>query len=131
MSQITTHVLYTSTGLPAAGMSVRLEKPIAVRDSNESAIGISDHKMIDDTLWETIAIGKTDNGGRVSKLLKEGEILNPGTYRLVFESGNYFLNQGVIGFYPLVILVFETLDTKHYHVPLLLSPYGYSTYRGS
>ena len=113
MSQITTHILDISKGLPAAGISVSLEK-----SENPSQ-------------WTKIGSGTSNTDGRVSDLLKEEEILSPGIYRLVFDTGDYFQNNQQKSFYPFVSIVFELKDTAHYHVPLLLSPYGYSTYRGS
>ena len=113
MSQITTHVLDTSKGKPAEGIAVTLEK--SVSESN----------------WEEIASGMTNTDGRVSDLLADGETIEPGIYRIVFDTGSYFAKNGVKGFYPMVTIVFQTQDTEHYHVPLLLNPYGYSTYRGS
>ena len=113
MSQITTHVLDTSKGKPAEGIAVTLEKSIS--ESN----------------WEEIASGMTSTDGRVSDLLADGETIEPGIYRIVFDTGSYFAKNGVKGFYPMVTIVFQTQDTEHYHVPLLLNSYGYSTYRGS
>jgi hydroxyisourate hydrolase len=112
MSHVTTHILDTSTGLPSEGVTLHLQKPNG-----------SD--------WETIASGVTNSDGRVTDLLKDGETLKPGNYRMFFETGAYFKKQGVKAFYPEVGIVFETFDTTHYHVPLLLNPFGYSTYRGS
>jgi 5-hydroxyisourate hydrolase len=74
----------------------------------------------------------TDADGRVRELLPTGTPLVAGTYRLTFETGVYFTGAGVEAFYPSVPVMFTVRDAKqHYHVPLLLSPYGYSTYRGS
>ena len=113
MSQITTHVLDTSKGQPAAGISVDLEK------SEEQS------------KWSNIGSGTTNSDGRVGDLLNPDEVLPPGTYRLVFHTSTYFQNNQQESFYPFIYIVFETKDSAHYHVPLLLSPYGYSTYRGS
>ncbi|HXC04071.1 MAG TPA: hydroxyisourate hydrolase [Bacteroidia bacterium] len=113
MSPITTHILDTSKGKPASGIAVVLEKSI----NNES--------------WKMIGKGETNADGRVSNLLPEGEILEPGIYRLVFDTKAYFDKQDIPGFYPEVNITFETKDSSHYHVPLLLNPFGYSTYRGS
>ena len=63
--------------------------------------------------------------------VNEGELLDPGVYRLIFNVKDYFDGDGKECFYPRVVIVFETTDTSHYHVPLLLNPFGYSTYRGS
>ncbi|PCJ83464.1 MAG: hydroxyisourate hydrolase [Flavobacteriales bacterium] len=113
MSQITTHVLDTSKGKPAEGISILLEKPTG--EGN----------------WEKIAEGITNSDGRISDLLGENETLEPGVYRLIFQTGDYFATNDLNSFYPEVPIIFETCDTEHYHVPLLLNPYGYSTYRGS
>ena len=113
MSQITTHILDTSRGEPAREVTVHLERP------NK-----------DDT-WKNISTGLTDKDGRINDFLPDGEPLEAGIYRLVFETSSYFSEQGVLGFYPLVTISFEIRDTEHYHVPLLLNPYGYSTYRGT
>ncbi len=101
MATLSTHVLDTATGTPAAGIDVRLE----TRDG------------------EVLDQGVTDDDGRVGSL---GGELGLGAYVLRFETGGY-----VDGFYPEVVVVFTVADDRHHHVPLLLSPYGYSTYRGS
>jgi 5-hydroxyisourate hydrolase len=112
MSPLTTHVLDTATGLPASGLNLVLSRRQG------------------DT-WTELAKGTTNNDGRVSPLLAEGE-LSPGVYRMHFDTGAWFAATGSQGFYPWVDVVFEVTDsTRHHHVPLLLSPYGYSTYRGS
>jgi 5-hydroxyisourate hydrolase len=113
MSAITTHVLDTARGRPAAGIDARLERLIGDR-------------------WETIGRGRTDEDGRLRTLLPDAEPIVPATYRLTFETAAYFGVLGVRAFYPLVTIAFEVVEAnEHYHVPLLLSPYGYSTYRGS
>ncbi len=109
MSQITTHVLDLATGRPAAGMTVVLER---VGGGNAP---------------ERIASARTDDDGRVATLGPEA--LATGIYQLRFDTGGY---QGGRGFYPEVTISFRVEKrTQHYHVPLLLSPWGYSTYRGS
>jgi 5-hydroxyisourate hydrolase len=114
MSPITTHVLDLSSGRPARGLTVLL-----------SALG--DHGR-----WDDLALGVTDADGRVGDLLPEGTPLAAGIYRLHFDTYDYFLAQGVTSFYPSVVVSFRVDDPSgHFHVPLLLSPYGYSTYRGS
>jgi len=113
MSQVTTHVLDTSSGKPAEGIQVLLEKP-----------GPKGR-------WLAFAKGVTNKDGRVSDLLKKDKTLKAGNYRLTFDTASYFNKQSLKCFYPLVQIVFEIKDETHYHVPLLLSPYGYSTYRGS
>ena len=113
MSAITTHILDISTGFPARGVSVTLEQ--------ETSEG-----------WKIIGEGQTDNDGRVRDLLASDSDLQIGKYRLTFDTGNYFSNQQREGFYPQVTVAFIVRNTaQHYHVPLLLSPFGYSTYRGS
>ena len=105
MSGITTHVLDTARGRPAAGVPVRLER--------REGAG-----------WRGIARGTTDDDGRLRTLPS----IEPGRYRLIFDTGAYNPD----GFFPEVAIVFEVNDAaQHYHVPLLLSPFGYSTYRGS
>lgn len=114
MSGISTHVLDTARGWPASGVPVVLE----LREAQE---------------WREIARSETDGDGRVRQLLPP-ESLVAGTWRLTFEVGKYFAAREVESFYPVVSVVFFVRDPdpdQHYHVPLLLSPYGYSTYRGS
>jgi 5-hydroxyisourate hydrolase len=111
MSTITTHVLDVSRGRPASGVVIVLER-----------VGAPPSRML--------ARATTDADGRVKTFTAEA--LEPGLYRLTFEVGPYFAAAGIEAFYPRVIVEFEVRDAaQHYHVPLLLSPYGYSTYRGS
>ncbi len=113
MSAITTHVLDTSRGRPAAGVAVVLE-------------------IHEGGAHRELARGTTDADGRLRTLLPAGVALSAGTYRLTFATGAYFAANGVAGFYPEVAIAFEVREpAEHYHVPLLLNPYGYSTYRGS
>jgi 5-hydroxyisourate hydrolase len=110
---ISTHVLDTAAGRPAAGVAVYLER--------EGPSG-----------WELVNEGVTDGDGRLPGLLPDGVELVAGRYRISFDSGGYFASSGVRGFYPEVAIVFEVNEPgEHQHVPLLLSPFGYSTYRGS
>ena len=110
MSSISTHVLDTSRGQPAAGLAIRLERQTGDR-------------------WEAADGGTTNSDGRVA-LMPDG--IAPGIYQMTFYTGPWFVAQGQRGFYPHVLVVFEiTATDQHYHVPLLLSPFGYSTYRGS
>jgi 5-hydroxyisourate hydrolase len=103
---ITTHVLDTARGCPAAGVSIVLESADGAR----------------------VGAGTTDADGRMKDL---GSV-EPGHYRLTFDTGGYFAAGGQDGFYPEVVVNFTVAqDEDHYHVPLLLNPYGYSTYRGS
>ncbi|HEY0658669.1 MAG TPA: hydroxyisourate hydrolase [Pyrinomonadaceae bacterium] len=113
MSAITTHILDVSKGCPARGVPVALER--------QTGAG-----------WEIIGKGATDEDGRSRDLLDAEAILQAGNYRLTFDTETYFAQQQIKGFYPQVTVVFVVRDaTQHYHVPLLLSPFGYSTYRGS
>jgi 5-hydroxyisourate hydrolase len=113
MSGITTHVLDTSRGRPASGVPVVLE----IRE-NEG--------------WREIGRAVTDEDGRVRQILPAGSALIPGVYRLTFGIETYFRDQEIEGFYPEAAIAFHVRDAnQHHHVPLLLSPYGYSTYRGS
>jgi len=110
---ISTHVLDTSIGRPAAAVSVRLEQRSAAT-------------------WTDVSTGVTDPDGRVPGLLPPSLAAGAGAYRLTFAVGEYFRRRGVESFYESVAIDFVVRDAAaHYHVPLLLSPYGYSTYRGS
>lgn len=112
-SPITIHVLDTSRGKPAVGVAVVLEQA----DGKE---------------WRELARGKTDGDGRVAALLPKGKPVAAGVYRVTFETGAYFAESKTRTFYPRITVLFEVVDPKeHYHIPLLLSPFGYSTYRGS
>ncbi|MBA2493406.1 MAG: hydroxyisourate hydrolase [Acidobacteria bacterium] len=113
MSAITTHILDISSGFPARGVPVTLEKQTEAN-------------------WEIIGKGATDDDGRLRDLLDSETVLQTGNYRLTFDTKTYFANQNIEGFYPQVTVAFTVRDAaQHYHVPLLLSPFGYSTYRGS
>ena len=117
MSAISTHVLDTSQGRPAANVPVTLE---IARDPEDPA------------RWEPHGGGETDADGRVKNLLPAGAALAAAAYRLTFDTAAYFAARGVASFYPSVTVVFQIRDaSQHHHVPLLLSPFGYSTYRGS
>jgi 5-hydroxyisourate hydrolase len=109
---ITTHVLDTARGRPAAGVPVVLER--ATVDA-----------------WELLGTGATDADGRLRDLVPAGAPLVDGRYRLTFDTAAYFRTVGETGFYPEVSVVFTVAGAEHHHVPLLLSPFGYSTYRGS
>jgi 5-hydroxyisourate hydrolase len=104
MISISTHVLDTATGEPAAAVKVSLE-----------------HRT--DSAWSDLSSEVTDDTGRIGDL---GSNLDPGSYRLRFDTGGYGNR-----FFPEVVIAVELDEERHYHVPLLLSPYGYSTYRGS
>lgn len=118
MSTISTHVLDTAKGTPAEGLPIVLE----CRDPGAK----------DGDGWTEIGGGVTNDDGRVTDLLTAGQTLETGVYRMSFDTGRYFADHDTTGFYPVVRIVFEIAAAdEHYHVPLLLSPYGYSTYRGS
>ena len=113
MSAITTHILDLANGRPASGVSVKLEAD-------------------DQGSWTELGRSATDADGRVRDLLANDVALRSGTYRLTFETGEYWRSKGVESFYPAVIVTFVVNEARaHYHVPLLVSPWGYSTYRGS
>jgi 5-hydroxyisourate hydrolase len=109
MSTLSTHVLDAVTGEPATGMPVALEQRR-------------------DTTWSSRGGGVTDDDGRVRELSPSA--LEPGTYRLTFDVDGSTAGAAP-GFYPEVSIVFRITEERHYHVPLLLSPFAYSTYRGS
>ena len=112
---ITTHVLDTAAGRPGRGIAIELER------ADDAAAGA----------WKPVGAGATDDDGRLRTLTPAGPV-EPGTYRIRFQTGAYFATQGTTGFFPVVEIQFTVADgTQHVHVPLLLSPYGYSTYRGS
>lgn len=113
MSGISTHILDTSLGRPAAGMRVTLER----RDTGA---------------WTEVSTRETDADGRVKQLLAENAVLQAGQYRLTFYTQAYFDCRGVQGLYPVVQVTFSVSDSAgHYHIPLLLTANSYSTYRGS
>jgi 5-hydroxyisourate hydrolase len=110
---ISTHVLDTSIGHPAAAVTVQLQRQSGA-------------------VWIDVSSGVTDHDGRVSALLPSATPSGAGGYRLTFDVGAYFRARGVESFYSSVSIDFLVRDAAaHYHVPLLLSPFGYSTYRGS
>jgi 5-hydroxyisourate hydrolase len=109
---ISTHVLDTATGRPAAGLAVALSR----RGANGA--------------WTALGNAVTDDDGRVREM-SAGPV-DAGDYRLEFATGAYFKSAGTAGFYPEVSVVFSVTDPNaNHHVPLLLSPFGYSTYRGT
>jgi 5-hydroxyisourate hydrolase len=111
---ITTHVLDTSIGRPAVGVPVVLER-------SDGGIG-----------WSVCGRGDTDADGRLRTLFPADTKLTAGRYRLVFDTRTYFESRNIRSFYPAVVVIFDvTAGDEHLHVPLLLSPYGYTTYRGS
>ena len=109
MSTLSTHVLDTALGQPAQGIRVTLERS-----------------------GDVIGSGITDADGRVRDLHRKDSPLSEGSYRLTFHVADYFAKSGRDAFFPEVVVSFRiAAATEHYHVPLLLSPFGYSTYRGS
>jgi 5-hydroxyisourate hydrolase len=114
LSSITSHVLDTAAGRPAAGITVVV------------AIGIGADR------WTELGRGITDDKGRIARFDPQLAPLEKGLYRLRFLTAAYYKATGVSGFYPEVDVTIEIADpAQHYHIPLLLSPYGYTTYRGS
>jgi 5-hydroxyisourate hydrolase len=109
---LSTHVLDATSGRPAVGVGVLLETYL-------------------DGTWVEVATGLTDDDGRLRQWLPD-HLPGIGTHRLLFDTGAYFTRVGVASFYPAVTITF-VIDqaNQHYHVPLLLSPFAYSTYRGS
>lgn len=111
--RLSTHILDVSTGQPATNVTVKLEK-------------LSE----DAKTWAAIDQHKTDRNGRIGNFLEETGS-GKGTYRLTFFIADYFKSSKTTSFYPFIEVVFQIKDDKHYHVPITLSPYGYSTYRGN
>jgi len=109
MSSLSTHVLDTGLGRPAAGVPVRLSRVTGDQD-------------------DVLATGTTDDDGRIAEL---GPALEAGAYRLWFDVAAYAAASGQDIFFPEVTVTFTVADERHYHVPLLLSPFAFSTYRGS
>ncbi|MCW3106642.1 MAG: uraH [Segetibacter sp.] len=111
MIQITTHILDTTKGKPAVGVTIEL-----YAHEND---------------WIEIAKGVTNKDGRIGDLLPLGEVLPEGMYKMKFLTKEYFDEQSVSTFYPFIEIVFSLSFAEHYHIPLLLNPFGYTTYRGS
>ncbi len=117
MGKLTTHILDTASGKPGSNIQIELY-------------------FLKDDSWEKIKSTRSNNDGRCDAPLLEGEALQVGCYELVFHAGDYFEKQGLnlpeTKFLDEVVLRFGVSDaSEHYHVPLLVSPYSYSTYRGS
>jgi 5-hydroxyisourate hydrolase len=113
MNKVSTHILDLMRGKPAAGVLVQLEQ----RDSSGN--------------WHAIGSGRTDDDGRCGQLLASSD-LRPGFYRLSFDTGPYFSVQKIAGLYPTITVTFEVrAGESQFHIPLLLSANGYTTYRGS
>ena len=114
MKRISTHVLDIAHGKPAKDLPVRLERW-------ETSGG-----------WVQLGSMRTDNDGRCGQLLPEEEVLRAGLYRLTFDTASYHLAHKIAALYPVVEVTFQVRDGEsQFHLPLLLSPHGYSTYRGS
>ena len=114
MKRISTHVLDVAQGKPARGVTVRLERREVSGD------------------WIALGSSQTDGDGRCAQLLPEGETLRAGLYRLSFDAATYHRAQKIEGLYPIIEITFQVLEGESaLHIPLLLSPFGYTTYRGS
>jgi len=113
MNHISTHILDLGLGRPAAGVDVRLEK----QESTQN--------------WKLIGSAQTDQDGRCLELLNDA-VSTAGTYRLHFETAMYFATRNIETLYPFVEITFQVRDgDSHFHIPLLLSATGYTTYRGT
>ncbi|MBE9123107.1 hydroxyisourate hydrolase [Tychonema sp. LEGE 07199] len=110
--QLSTHILDVSIGQPATQVPIELYQ----LDKND--------------VWRTVSKKETDSNGRIKDFLPTNSD-NKGTYKLKFDTKSYFNQKRTESLYPFVEIVFEIKDNSHYHIPLTLSPYGYSTYRGS
>jgi 5-hydroxyisourate hydrolase len=110
---LSVHVLNLQTGSPTAGIEVELDQ----KQNNN---------------WVKLASGKTDSNGRISALFPEDKTASAGSYRVVFKTGDYYKMNNQKTFFPEIPVEFNMETTgEHYHIPLLLSPFGYSTYRGN
>jgi 5-hydroxyisourate hydrolase len=113
MRRISTHILDLVYGKPASGVPVRLEKQ-------------------SDGDWKLLNSHVTDEDGRCAQLLGEDEEMSAGVYRLIFDTGSYYAQKQINSLYPVVEVTFQARDGEsHFHIALLLSPNGYTTYRGS
>ena len=112
MSRITTHILDTTKGKPVEGVTI-----ILYGGENDE--------------WTELSRGITNTDGRIADLVDKIDLLHYGIYKMRFETKDYFDKQQVKTFYPYVEIIFEIEPDQYYHVPLLLNPFGYSTYRGS
>lgn len=110
---LSVHVLDLQTGQPGAGVAVTLEQRAGQQ-------------------WRELASGVTDANGRIAALYPQGDTIAAGEYRIVFQTGALYARKGQASFFPRIPVEFVVdAPTQHYHVPLLLSPFGYSTYRGN
>jgi 5-hydroxyisourate hydrolase len=114
MKRVTTHVLDIARGTPARDLPVRLERQEASGN------------------WVLLGSSRTDHGGRCGQLVPDDKVLSAGLYRLTFDTASYFAAEKIDGLYPVVEVTFQVRDGEsHLHIPLLLSPNGYTTYRGT
>jgi 5-hydroxyisourate hydrolase len=114
MKRVSTHVLDIARGKPASDVPVRIER----------------HEL--SGVWRPLASARTDQDGRCGQMLPDGETAGAGLYRLVFDTASYFASQKIDGLYPVVEITFHIREGEsQFHIPLLLSPNGYTTYRGS
>ncbi|EIK67399.1 hydroxyisourate hydrolase [Pseudomonas synxantha BG33R] len=110
---LSVHVLNLENGLPSAGVSVTLEQHVGDQ-------------------WQSLSQGVTNQQGRIAELFPADQSMKPGEYRVVFKTGDYYKKANRETFFPEVPVIFQVKQVdQHYHIPLLLSPYGFSTYRGS
>lgn len=113
MGTLSVHILNQQTGTPPPGVTVTLEKQ-------------------QQGTWAMLASGKTDHDGRIKSLYPEDQDMQPGVYKVTFKTGDYFQSQKLSSFFPEVPVLFTVTKTNEkLHIPLLLSQYGYSTYKGS
>ena len=110
---LSVHILNQQTGKPSAEVTVILEKQTG-------------------TGWQKLATSKTDSNGRVKSLYPQDSAMSAGVYKVTFETGDYFKQQGQASFFPEIPVIFSvSQQNEKLHIPLLLSQYGYSTYRGN
>ncbi|WP_231422653.1 hydroxyisourate hydrolase [Pseudomonas sp. Leaf59] len=110
---LSVHVLNLENGLPSAGVNVTLEQHVGDQ-------------------WQSLSAGVTNPQGRIAELFPANRSMTPGEYRVVFKTGDYYKKASRETFFPEVPVIFQVKQAdQHYHIPLLLSPYGFSTYRGS
>jgi len=111
--QLSSHILDITSGKPATGVKITLSK----KDKKDN--------------WVIVDEKNTDINGRIKDFLRQDGKDNSGVYKLTFHTSPYFKSVGQKSFYPFIEVVFELADNEHYHVPITLSPFGYSTYRGN
>ena len=132
MSQITTHILDTTKGRPAQGVAIILYK--GETDASLPTDEYKDEQSDPDSYrngWTEIARGMTNADGRIADLLKKDFVLQRGIYKMRFETEDYFAKDNVVTFYPYVEIIFDITTEEHYHIPLLINPFAYNTYKGS